>query len=50
MLTSMLLVQKILNLKNVYFSVVSTTNKNLDGDNLNKTADAYINEVESFLK
>ena len=41
---------KNLKFKNVYFSVVSTTNKNLDGDNLNKTADAYINEVESFLK
>ena len=41
---------KNLKFKNVYFSVVSTTNKNLDGDNLNRTADAYINEVESFLK
>lgn len=43
-------IPKTAKIKGIYFSILYTTFKNLKGDNLNKTADGFINEIESFLR
>ena len=44
------LFQRNLNFKDTFTTVIYTTNKDLNGSELDKLADSFFNQVESFFK